>query len=207
MGGGSVSLGGTTVEGMTPSPVLDALVLDRPEMTDVDAIFEIYSDPRVWTHFPQARFTEREQAEEVVRRAISDWESEGLGPWIVREVDGGPVVGSCGCSLRSAIPAVSADDDCAYWNLGYRFRPEVQGRGYATEVSRTAIAAAQDHRPHAPILASLLEHNLASSAVAKKTGLSLQHRGPDAGNPDPEAIRLIFADRELTSAQMQIVLA
>jgi hypothetical protein len=40
-----------------------------------------------------------------------------------------------------------------------------------------------------------LEHNLASRALAEKAGLDLVWRGPDAGNPDPGAIRLVYADR------------
>ncbi len=52
--------------------------------------------------------------------------------------------------------------------------------------------------PGLPVIAYLLEHNHASAAVAKKVGLTLVDRGPDAGNPVPSAVRLIFADRPLT---------
>jgi hypothetical protein len=34
----------------------------------------------------------------------------------------------------------------------------------------------------------------------------LVHRGPDAGKPDPSAVRLVFADRALTAAQLAAVL-
>jgi hypothetical protein len=43
----------------------------------------------------------------------------------------------------------------------------------------------------------LLEHNRASKAVAEKAGLQLVWRGPDAGNPDPSATRMVYADRDL----------
>jgi RimJ/RimL family protein N-acetyltransferase len=46
-------------------------------------------------------------------------------------------------------------------------------------------------------VAYLLENNRASAAVAEKLGLTLRHRGPDAGNPDPSAIRVVYADRPL----------
>lgn len=52
------------------------------------------------------------------------------------------------------------------------------------------------------MVAYLLEHNLASARVAEKLGLSLQQRGPDVGSPDPEAIRLVYADRALSEAQL-----
>jgi hypothetical protein len=37
--------------------------------------------------------------------------------------------------------------------------------------------------------------------VAEKAGLTLVHRGPDPGDPDPDVMRLVYADRALTDAQ------
>jgi hypothetical protein len=36
--------------------------------------------------------------------------------------------------------------------------------------------------------------------------LRLVHRAPDAGNPGPDVIRLVYADRELTAAQLATTL-
>ena len=80
------------------------------------------------------------------------------------------------------------------------------GQGLATAVSRDAIAAATNIDAELPIVAYLLEHNTASEVVARKLGLELVHRAPDAGNPDPAAVRLVFADRELTPAQLDATL-
>jgi hypothetical protein len=35
--------------------------------------------------------------------------------------------------------------------------------------------------------------------TAERAGLKLAWRGPDAGNPDPEAVRLVYADRALAA--------
>lgn len=188
---------------------MPGLVLDQPRIGDLDDVFEIFSDPRVWTHFPSGRMTSREEAESFLLQRIADWEVDGLGTWIVREEKGGPMLGSCGCSVRRQVGAddsvqTAADGPVlveAFWNLGYRFRPEVQGRGYASRVASLAIAEAQARKPELPVVAYLLEHNIASKAVAEKIGLGLQHRAPDAGNPDPQAIRLVYADRELDDAR------
>jgi len=61
-------------------------------------------------------------------------------------------------------------------------------------------------RPELPVIAYLLEHNAASAHVAQKLGLSLVHRAPDAGNPDRQAIRLVFADRSLNDVQLAAAL-
>jgi RimJ/RimL family protein N-acetyltransferase len=68
------------------------------------------------------------------------------------------------------------------------------------------MEAARAHRPELPIVAYLLEHNTASARVAEKVGLRLVHRGPDAGNPDADAIRLIYADRALDKAALAATL-
>lgn len=181
----------------------DRLLLDATTEADLDALHEIYGDPRTWEHLPSGRHADLAQTRTRLELWLDDWRTVGFGAWTVRTAaDPGTVIGHGGCSVRgSAVP------DGAFWNLGYRFRPEAQGHGYATEVSLAAIEAAREHRPELPIVAYLLEHNHASARVAEKVGLALAHRAPDAGNPDPAAIRLVYADRELTPAQLQATLA
>ena len=70
------------------------------------------------------------------------------------------------------------------------------GRGYATEMGEAAIEAAHDVVPERPVLAYLLEHNHGSRRTAEKLGLQLVWRGPDPDNPDPDAVRLVFLDRQ-----------
>jgi hypothetical protein len=65
--------------------------------------------------------------------------------------------------------------------------------------------AATNLRPDLPIVACLLEHNRGSKATADRAGLQLAWRGPDPGNPDRTAIRLIYADRPLTSELIMIL--
>ncbi|GAB3622817.1 hypothetical protein GCM10027418_08990 [Mariniluteicoccus endophyticus] len=173
---------------------LGDLVLDAPRPEDVSGLHAIYSDPRVWLHFPSLRHTELRDTEAMVAAWMGSWDADGLGPWIVRAAGGGgAILGNCGCALRGG---------GSFWNLGYRFSPDAQGRGLATRVAVRAVAAAQDLRPDVPVVAYLLEDNLASRRVAEKIGLELRHRGPDAGNPDPSAVRLVYADRPLDPEQL-----
>jgi hypothetical protein len=57
------------------------------------------------------------------------------------------------------------------------------------------------------VIAYLVEHNERSRGRAERSGLSLVWRGPDAGNPDPAAVRLIYADRPLDDALLAQVAA
>lgn len=65
---------------------------------------------------------------------------------------------------------------------------------------------AHARRPQTPIIASIVEHNPASAAVAVKLGMHQVHRGPDADNPAPSAIRLIYADAPLSEEELAAAL-
>lgn len=177
-------------------PSTPQLHLRPPGPADLPELFTLHADPDVWRHLPTSVHTVPGQTEEKLGRWIADWERDGLGTWIVRSTDDGALLGHAGCTVRQG----------CFWNLGYRFSPAAQGRGFATEVSRLAITAARELRPELPVVAYLLEHNTASARVAEKVGLQLQHRAPDVGNPNPAAIRLVYADRELTEAQLEATL-
>lgn len=82
-----------------------------------------------------------------------------------------------------------------------------QGHGYASELVEAARQAARDVRPQLPVAAFLLEHNVASRRTAERAGLQLVWRGPDAGNPDPDAVRLVYADRPLTEHDLAAMIA
>lgn len=174
------------------SVATERLRLSAPIASDLAELHEIYADPALWLHFPSRRHTELQTTASLLDRWIAAWRRDRLGPWTVRRPADDEVLGHGGCTLVSG----------TFWNLGYRFRPSAHGRGYATEVAEEAIAAAHAARPDLPVVAFLLEHNTASARVAERVGLGLRHRGADAGNPDPTAVRLVYADRPLTGPEL-----
>lgn len=175
----------------------ERLHLDLPEPSDAQALHALSSDPRVWTHFPSLRETDPETSVRAIAQWRTGWERDGLGVWIVREAASAPLIGYCGCRII----------DGSWWNLGYRFTPASQGHGYATEAARAALDAAHRVRPELPVVAYLVEHNTASAKVAERLGLTIRHRGPEPKHPEPEAVRVVCADRELSAEQLVSVLA
>ena len=164
----------------------ERLVLTRPVPADVDEVFALHSDPAVWEHFPTRRHTHRATTEEFLAHVEEGWRAMGLGSWVARD-DTGRLVGTGGCDLRLGLA----------WNLGYRLARDAWGQGFAQEIIRAGIAASQRVRPDIAVSAHLLEHNVRSRAAAERAGLELVWTGPDAGNPDPGAVRLLYADRPL----------
>ena len=176
--------------------VTERLDLAPPVESDADEWFTIASDPRLWRHFPSGRPTRREAVLATLQRIANEWDRVGLGAWTVRRRGLEPVIGYGGCSLRSN----------TFWNLSYRLALEAHGAGLATELASAALQRPHEVRPDVPVMALLLEHNPASAAVARKAGLTLRYRGPDIGNPDPAAIRLVYSDRVLTGHQLDAAL-
>ncbi len=166
----------------------ERLTLDHVHEQDLDEWHRIHADPQVWDHLPSGRHTSTAETAELVDSGIQDWRRTGLGYWSIREQAGGAIVGCGGCRFVS---------DKNRWNLYYRFAPAVQGRGFASEVASAAIAAANDVGPDWPVVAVMLEHNTASWRVAEKVGMVRVWVGPDEGNPDPSAVRYVYADRPL----------
>lgn len=177
--------------------VLSDIRLDPPTTGDIEPLHEIYRDPRVWTLLPSGRHTDLATTTAMVTSWIDAWERDGLATWVVRDVVSREALGHVGCSVRNE----------TFWNLGYRLAANAQGRGIASRVSKVAVKRAQLIAPELPVIAYLLEHNHASARVAEKCGLTLRHRAPDAGNPDPSAIRLVYADRELSDDELRAALA
>lgn len=166
----------------------ERLVLTRPTPDDVEDVFRLYADPAVWEHFPSRRHTHRGTTEELLGHVEESWQVIGLGSWIARDGEG-TLVGTGGCDLRLGLA----------WNLGYRLARDAWGQGFAQEIIRAAVAAARRVRPDMAVTAYLLEHNARSKAAAERAGLELVWTGPDAGNPDRDAVRLLYADRPLSA--------
>lgn len=168
----------------------ERLRLDIPTIDDLPDLHALYADPRTWRHSPEDAQTEERTTFVMLAGWMDAWESDGHGPWIVRALEDGTFLGNAGCWLRPG----------GWWNLGYAIAPDARRHGLATEASAPALAAAREVDPGSPVLARLLEHNIASERVATRLGMTLQYRGPD--DHDPGAVRLVYADRELSADEL-----
>ena len=110
---------------MTDDLLTDRLRLTRAVPSDLDAVFAIQNDPRVWTHYPSLRHTDPAQTVEMIQRWERSWTEVGLGSWVVRLRDTDEVVGNGGCTLLGG----------EVWNIGYRIAADHHGQGLATELA------------------------------------------------------------------------
>ena len=156
---------------------------------DLEDLHRIHADPESWAHFPQGRHVDLARTQQTLDASDVEW-AHGLGYWCVRDSVGGPVIGPV------IVPGAPS------WAT-------TRGGTSTTASTRASVAARTPPRrraprwrppttssPTRPVLAYLLAINVASRRTAEKVGLSLVWSGPDAGNDDPDAVRLVYLDRE-----------
>lgn len=173
------------------------LTLSKPGEGDLAELHDLHADPETWRHLPSARHTEPQQTRALVESYLAGWEAHGLDVWVARDSETHALVGMGGPSLRGGLA----------WNVYYRLTPSAWGHGYAQEIIAAAREAVAETGPDLPLVARLLENNEGSRRAAERAGFELVWRGPDAGNPDPAAVRLILADRPLGDAALRLFAA
>lgn len=173
------------------------LTLSRPTERDLLELYDLHADPEVWKHLPSGRHTKPSETRELIDRYVAGWEMNGLDVWVARDTETDALVGIGGPSLREGLA----------WNLYYRLAPAAWGQGYAQEIITAARAATAEAGSDLPVVAFLLEHNEGSRRAAERAGLKVAWRGHDAGNPDPDAVRLVFADRALSEDVLRVFLS
>jgi [ribosomal protein S5]-alanine N-acetyltransferase len=150
---------------------------ERPWQEHARLYRDLFADPAVatilWPHEGHERAGER--ALDVLRRDIEHWQSHSFGPWVFFELATGVFVGRGG--LRSS---VIAGGECV--EVLYALRPDVWGRGYATEIALVSVQHARELKIREVVgLAATSNH--ASQRVLEKAGLPTRERVEHAGLP------------------------
>jgi ribosomal-protein-alanine N-acetyltransferase len=141
-----------------------ARLLLRPMIwSDVDALLHIFSDPKVMASFGEPPF-DRARMERWVQRNLDHQTQYGYGLFSVTLKSDGLLIGDCGPELHEVDGELEAE-------LGYDFRSDYWGQGFATE----AASAVRDYAFNIlelPRLISLIRvGNEASRRVAEKVGM------------------------------------
>ncbi|MEO1746520.1 MAG: GNAT family N-acetyltransferase [Pseudomonadota bacterium] len=142
-----------------PTLETERLILRGFEESDLDAMAAMYADA------DNMRFIGGAQpVHEVWRRiaaSIGHWAMRGFGFMAVVEKSSGDFVGQCGPLRPHAWPENE---------IGYSFRRDAQGQGYATEAARASLAYAYRDLGWETAISVIDSENFASQGVAKKLG-------------------------------------
>lgn len=143
------------------------LVLRHLEMSDLDALFRLYSDPQIRAHYPDGTRTLAETREELEWFLPGNHQPPELGLWATVERSTGAFLGRCGL-LPWTIDGKS-EVELAYLIDKSRWR-----EGLATEAARGIIQYARDQLGLKRLICLIMPGNVASAAVARKVGMTLE---------------------------------
>jgi [ribosomal protein S5]-alanine N-acetyltransferase len=149
----------------TPKILLETprLWLRSMQPDDVDALLNIFSDPKVMAAFDEPPFS-RDQMMQWVQRNLDHQNVHGYGLFSVILKTNGLLIGDCGLELMDVDGMPAAE-------LGYDFRSDYWNQGYATEAA-TAVRNYAFQQLQLPRLISLIRlGNVPSRRVAEKIGM------------------------------------
>jgi len=151
-----------------PTLETERLRLRAHRLGDFDSCLSLWSDAEV-TRFIGGKPLSGEEVWARILRYAGHWRMLGFGYWLVEERDGGNFVGEVGFAdfKRQITPSFDGIPE-----IGWALSPRAQGKGYATEAVRGAVAWGDRHFGTVPTGCLINPDNLASIRVAQKAGYS-----------------------------------
>jgi len=151
------------------------LLLRRFTADDLDAFYQLGSQPEVIRYAQATPLASREQALEFMRAApFHDYATYGYGRLACVWKATGEVIGFSGIKY---VPEIEDNE------LGYRFLPEFWGRGLATEAGEASIDFARSKLRLERLVAMVHPDNVASARVVTKLGFSVEKKLRYSGLP------------------------
>jgi RimJ/RimL family protein N-acetyltransferase len=131
-------------------------------VADLDVFHLLVQDDHIRRYLMDGNVMPREWSEARIRASDELFDRRGVGIWLVFDGASSDPVGFCGFL---EIPAMHPEPQ-----LVYALLERFTGRGYATEMARTAIAEARRQPGFAEIIAAVDEVNARSVHVLRKLG-------------------------------------
>ncbi len=140
-------------------------VVRELELSDLDALFELYENPKM-TEYMEGLYPYEE--EKAYQKAYIEcmYRFFGYGMWLVFEKTTGKLIGRAGIEHREELDGAL--------ELGYAIHPDYQRQGYATEVCKAIIAYAFDELGFEEICCLIEKENRASILFAAHLGFHFQ---------------------------------
>ena len=147
-----------------PTPTLQTtrLILRPFSDSDVDAIFDLHSNPHVLRYWDTPPWTERQRAEQFISACREIAESGTGTRLVVDRASDGSFIGWCSLTRWNT--------DYRSASLGYCYEESSWGQGYATEAARALLVWAFDTLDLNRVQAETDTRNAPSARVLEKLG-------------------------------------
>ena len=146
----------------------ERLALRELTLDDVDAMFAIVGDAETMKYYP--RPFSREDTVDWVNRNLERYRRDGFSLYAVTlKTNDSDVIGDCGL-MRQEVEGDSLIE------VGYHFRRDCWGKGYATEAARGCMAYAFAHLGAAKVVSLIRAENVPSCRVAERNGMTVERQ-------------------------------
>jgi len=152
------------------------LMFRRFQMEDLDDLHELYCDPEVTKHIPDAPTTFEEARRELERHRFGHPENQQLGLWATIDKGTGRFIGRCGL-LPWKLDGVSEIE------VAYTLSRAYWGKGLGTEAARGILCYGFEQLDLSRLVCLVDEGNEASIKVATKIGMRFERTGVDEIGP------------------------
>lgn len=135
------------------------------ELGDIDALFELYSDPKM-TEYMENLFPYKKEIEYQKAYIENMYRFYGYGMWLVFEKASGKLIGRAGVEHREELGGEL--------ELGYAIGTDFWHQGYATEVCRAILDYVKEELYFEEVSCLIESGNKVSVNFAKKLGFQYQ---------------------------------
>lgn len=147
----------------------DRLILREILPSDVDAMFELDSDPEVHKYLGRRPVREKERVVETINFIRQQYIEHGIGRWAMTDKKTSHFMGWAG--LKFVTDPINNHKN--HYDLGYRLIRKYWGQGFATESAIASLAYGFDQLKINEIFAAAHTGNNASNRILKNVGLNM----------------------------------
>lgn len=163
-------------------PTLETLRLRIREMRidDVDGMFALDSNPNVHRYLGNTPIKTKAEALSLIKTVRNQYETLGIGRWVMEERETGEFVGWTGFKLNTE-PVFGHQN---FLDIGYRLREEFWGKGYAYESAVACMDYIFKNTEYTIINAMAMTENHASVTILNEK-LGMRELGIFEGHGAP----------------------
>ncbi|MGA9567132.1 MAG: GNAT family N-acetyltransferase [Candidatus Korobacteraceae bacterium] len=159
----------------------ERLRLRKFRREDVDSVFAIIGDDVAMQYYPKT--FNRADAEQWIERNLRRYREDGYGLFAVTLKDSDDLIGDCGIIKQSVEGELAME-------VGYHFRRDQWGHGYATEAAHACMGLAFRIFGAGKVISLIRPENTPSRGVAERSGMKLERQVMHYGLP-----HLVYAMR------------
>jgi len=145
----------------------ERLIIREIVPTDLEAMFELHSDPDVHVYLKNQTITSREKMMEIINSIRQQYVDFGVGRWAMINKETKEFIGWTG--LQFVIKETNSHRN--FYDLGYRLLKKFWRQGYATESAFASVEYAFEKLNLTEVYAMADMRNDGSNKILKNVGL------------------------------------